>query len=127
MMQKILLIVAIMWLTTDANAEQTIREFQGSGNMTTAEFTVDGPWLLDWRLDGDYPNMVALEVSLEESPSGRYAGPLLYRKSLGNGLRLFNNKGQYRLRISSTLAQWRLKIKTIEPEEVERYSPLEKK
>ena len=79
--------------------------------------------MLDWRLDGDYEQLVALDVTLVEAHSGRHVGRVLHTKRRGNGLKLFNESGQYQLRISSTLARWTIKIQQIEPEEAELYTP----
>jgi hypothetical protein len=100
-----------------------VREFAGNKPTTTAEFTVDGPWLLDWRLDADYEQFVALDISLIEARTGRHMGRVLHTKYRGNGLKLFHEGGTYQLRISSTLARWRVKIEQITPEEAEQYTP----
>ena len=118
-----LLIAFLAVASSAAGAAETVREFRGTGNTTTAIFTVDSPWLLDWRLDGDYDQMVALDVTLVEARTGRHIGRVLHTKRRGNGLKLFEEAGQYRLRISSTLARWTLKVQQIEPEEKERYTP----
>ena len=123
MIRKTVLLIFIILLSLPANAADTIKVFRGSGNTTTATFTVDSPWLLDWRLDGDYPQMVALDITLIEAPSGRHVGRILHTKYIGNGLQLFEEPGQYQFRISSTLARWTLKVQKIEPEEVELYMP----
>jgi hypothetical protein len=123
MIRKIVLLTFMLLLSLQASAAETVKVFRGSGNTTTATFTVDSPWLLDWRVDGDYPQSVALDVTLIEAPSGRYVGRILRTKRIGNGLQLFEEPGQYQLRISSTLARWTLKIQQIEPEEVELYTP----
>ena len=104
-------------------AEEIIKEFRGSGNEMTAIFTVNSPWLLDWRLDGDYEKLIALDVMLIEAYTGRHVGRVLHTKRKGNGLKLFNEGGAYQLRISSTLARWTFKIKQIEPEEAKLYTP----
>jgi len=100
-----------------------VREFAGNKPTTTAEFTVEGPWLLDWRLDADYEQFVALDISLIEARTGRHMGRVLHTKFRGNGLKLFDEGGTYQLRISSTLARWRVKIEQITPEEAEQYTP----
>jgi hypothetical protein len=41
----------------------------------------------------------------------------------GNGVRLFNQSGKYRLRVSSTLARWQLKVEQITAAEAESYKP----
>ncbi len=119
------LAIVLFLLATSGNvvAEEIVKEFRGSGNETTAIFTVDSPWLLDWRLDGDYEKSIALDVTLIEAYTGRHVGRVLHTKRKGNGLKLFNEGGAYQLRISSTLARWTFKIKQIEPEEAELYTP----
>ena len=107
----------------NANAEETVKEFRGTGNTTTPIFTVESPWLLDWRLDGDFEALVALDITLVEAHTGRHVGRVLHTKRKGNGLKLFNYSGQYQLRISSTLARWTLKIQQIEREEEKLYTP----
>ena len=119
------LAIGLILLGTSANvaAEEIIKEFRGSGNEMTAIFTVDSPWLLDWRLDGDYDKLIALDVTLIEAYTGRHVGRVLHTKRKGNGLKLFNEGGAYQLRISSTLARWTFKIKQIEPEDAKLYTP----
>ena len=106
-----------------AGAEQLIKEFQGTGNTTTAMFTVEAPWLLDWRLDADYETLPALALTLVEAHGGRHVGRVLHTKRKGNGLKKFEEGGTYQLRVSSTLARWRIKIIQITEEESELYTP----
>ena len=79
--------------------------------------------MLDWRLDGDYDQLVALDISLIDSSSGRHLGRVLHTKHKGNGVKLFEEGGVYRLRISSTLARWRIRIEQITAVEAEQYTP----
>ena len=106
-----------------AAAKQTIREFRGTGNTTTASFQVEGPWVLDWRLDGDYESLIALDVTLIDATNGRHLGRVLHTKYKGNGVKLFEDGGRYQLRVSSTLARWTFKVEQITPEEAELYTP----
>lgn len=106
-----------------AGAEQLVKEFSGTGNTTTAMFTVEAPWLLDWRLDADYQALTALDITLVEARGGRHVGRVLHTKRKGNGLKKFDEGGTYQLRISSTLARWRIKIIQISEEEAELYTP----
>ena len=122
-MRRLLLTALLLMTAVGAPAADTIKEFRGTGNSITPIFTVDAPWLLDWRLDGDFEQMVALDITLVEAHTGRHVGRVLHTKRKGNGLKLFNYEGQYQLRISSTLARWTLKIQQIEPEEAELYTP----
>ncbi len=122
-MLRLAIVLFLLGASADAGAEEIIKEFRGSGNEMTAIFTVDSPWLLDWRLDGDYDKLIALEVTLIEAYTGRHVGRVLHTKRKGNGLKLFNEGGAYKLRISSTLARWTFKIKQIEPEDAKLYTP----
>ncbi len=102
---------------------QLVREFRGTNNSTTPAFTVEAPWILDWRLDGDYDQLVALDVTLVEAKTGRHVGQVVHTKRKGNGVRLFKQGGTYQLRVSGSLARWTLKIQQLTPEEAELYTP----
>lgn len=102
---------------------QLVREFRGTDSSTTPAFTVDAPWILDWRLDGDYDQLVALEVTLVDAKTGRHVGQVLHTKRKGNGVRLFKQGGTYQLRVSGSLARWTLKVQQLTPEEAELYTP----
>ena len=122
-MKILALIPVLLMLSSGADAAETVKEFRGTGNTTTSIFTVESPWLLDWRLDGDFETLVALDITLIEAYTGRHVGRVLHTKRKGNGLKLFKYTGQYQLRISSTLARWTLKVQQIQPEEEELYTP----
>jgi len=122
-MKKLALIPVLLIVSLGAGAAETVKEFRGSGNTTTSIFTVESPWLLDWRLDGDYDQLIALDITLVEAHTGKHVGRVLHTKRKGNGLKLFNYTGQYQLRVSSTLARWTLKVQQIQPEEEELYTP----
>jgi hypothetical protein len=102
---------------------QLVREFRGSNNSTTPSFTVEAPWILDWRLDGDYDQLVALDVTLVEAKTGRHIGQVVHTKRKGNGVRLFKQSGTYQLRVSGSLARWTLKIQQLTPDEAKLYTP----
>ena len=113
----------LLLVVTSVSGSQLVREFRGNNNSTTPEFTVEAPWILDWRLDADYEQLVALEVTLIEAKTGRHIGQVLQTKRKGNGVRLFNQGGTFQLRVSGSLARWTLKIKQLTPEEAELYTP----
>ncbi len=117
------LVILLTLMTSAASGAETVREFSGEGNKLTPIFTVQSPWLLDWRLDGDYDTLVALDVTLVEARTGRHVGRVLHTKYKGNGVKLFKEGGSYQLRISSTFARWRLKIQQITDEEAKLYTP----
>ena len=106
-----------------ANAKTRVAEFTGTDNTTTRTFRVESPWDLDWRLDGDYDQLVGLENKQVEANTGKHDGRVLYTKRSGNGVKIFYSAGSYQLRISSTLARWTVKIDQLTREEAELYSP----
>lgn len=108
---------------TPAGAEQLIAEFKGSGNRTTAEFTVRGPWILDWRINSEYTRMLSFDLDLVDGRTGVLKGSVLRTKSLGNGVRLFNDSGSYRFRINGSFIDWHLKVKKLTPAEAALYTP----
>jgi hypothetical protein len=122
-MLRTVLLAAILLIAIPADSKTVVREFSGNKNTTTAVFTVEAPWLLDWRLDGDYDSLVALDISLIEARTGRHVGRVLHTKYKGNGVKLFDEGGTYQLRVSSTLARWRIRIEQITAEEAELYTP----
>lgn len=116
-------IFLLLCLAQPADAKTRVAEFKGSGNTTTAIFRVESPWVLDWRLDGDFDQLVGLEITLIEARNSRHVGRVLYTKRRGNGVKLFRTGGLYQLRISSTLARWTVRIDQLTREEAELYTP----
>lgn len=110
-------------LSTSVAAAERVAEFRGTDNKTTAIFRVESPWILDWRLDGDYDQLVALEITLVEARTGRHVGRVLHTKRKGNGVKLFRSSGLYQLRVSSSLARWTIKIDQLTDAEAEGYTP----
>ena len=117
------LLGVLLCLCLTASAEELVREFHGSSSTVTAEFEVKSPWLLDWRLNGEYETMLAIDIMLLDGRTGTHIGQILHTKRRGNGVKLFNSGGRYKLRIDSTLAQWDLKVIQLTPAEAERYTP----
>jgi hypothetical protein len=121
--RRLMAAALIALLVSSVQGAQLVREFRGTNNSMTPAFTVEAPWLLDWRLDGDFDQLVALEVTLVEAKTGRHVGQVLHTKRKGNGVRLFRQGGTYQLRVSGSLARWTLKIQQLTPEEAELYTP----
>ena len=120
--------LAILVLSAPASAGDLVREFKGTGNTTTPAFTVESPWILDWRLDSDYEMKIGLDIVLVDAKTGRFvggvkSGTIKNITNRGNGVRLFNTGGRYKLRISSSLARWSIKIEQLTEEEAELYTP----
>ena len=118
-----LIAALVLSLTAPAHGADRVAEFRGTGNTTTAVFRVEAPWTLDWRLDGDFDGLIALDVTLIEARDSSHVGRVLYTKRKGNGVKLFNTSGLYQLRISSTLARWTIKIDQLTREEAALHTP----
>lgn len=118
-----LALFAMVAFVADAAAADRVAEYRGTGNSTTAIFRVESPWVLDWRLDGDYEQLVALDITLVEARTGKHLGRVLHTKRKGNGVKLFRSAGLYQLRISSALARWTVKIDQLTDKEAEAYTP----
>ena len=119
----LLIVLMLSLVTLPAHAKTRVAEFKGTGDTTTAVFRVESPWILDWRLDGDFDQLVGLEITLIEAKNSRHVGRVLYTKRRGNGVKLFERPGLYQLRISSTLARWTVRIEQLTREEAELYTP----
>jgi hypothetical protein len=122
----IALTVLFCCISMDATSAELIGKFTGSGSGETAEFEVEAPWLLDWRVNSDYPQMLGIEVSLIDAKIGTHAGYVLKTKYAGNGVRLFDEGGRYQLRVDATMTNWILKVMQLSREEAEQYTPREK-
>lgn len=116
-------ITTLLLLPLAATASERVKEFRGTGNATTAIFRVESPWIIDWRLDGDYDQLLALDVTLVEANTGKHVGRILHTKRKGNGVKLFKLGGLYQLRVSSSLARWTFRIEQLTREEAEQYTP----
>lgn len=124
---RIFAVTLLLVAPATASAAQVVREFSGNSNTTTVAFSVESPWIMDWRLDADYDQLVALDITLVEAKTGRHIGRILHTKNKGNGVKLFYEAGNYQMRISSTLARWRIRIEQLTEEEAQLYVPKRQK
>ena len=113
-------------IALDANAEQLVREFSGSRSTETAEFEVKAPWLVDWRVNSDFPSSMGIAVTLAYGGTGVHAGKVFKTKSPGNGLRLIEESGRFKFKVDAAITDWTLKVIQLNPEEAELYKPKEK-
>ena len=120
---SVFVFVAATLVATGVQGKELVRKFTGSRSTETAEFEVQAPWLLDWLVNGDYPQMLAVEVSLIDARTGQHAGYVLKTKYKGNGVRLFEEGGRYRMKVDATMANWILKVEQLSREEAEQYTP----
>lgn len=105
------------------SAEELIREFSGSRSTETAEFDVEAPWLVDWRVNSEYPSSMGIAVTLAYGGTGVHAGKVFKTKQPGNGLRLINESGRFKFKVDAAIADWTLKVIQLTPEEAEQYEP----
>jgi hypothetical protein len=118
--------MAFITSATTASGKELVEKFTGNRSTETIEFEVQAPWLIDWWVNGEYPQMLGLEVSLIDAGTGRHAGYVVKTKHQGNGVRLFDQGGLYRLKIDSTLSNWIVKVEQLTRDEAEQYTPVEK-
>ena len=117
-----LTIIALM-LSANAHAAEVVAVFKGERTKQTGEFEVRGPWILDWRISGEYAREMAVDVTLVEAGTQRHVGNVLKTKWAGNGVRLFEESGKFFFRVDSTLSDWTLKVEQLTREEAELYTP----
>ncbi len=119
----LLLCLTLAGFVSDVYSKELVREFTGSGNSTTAEFEVAAPWVLDWRVSGEFTGSLAMQVDLIKSPGSEYVGKVVETKWVSDGVRLFDEGGRYRFKVSSTFANWTLRVVQLSREEAKAYTP----
>jgi hypothetical protein len=112
--------------TLVTEAEELVREFSGSRSMETEEFNVKAPWLVDWRVNSDYPNSMGIAVTLAYGVTGYHAGNVFKTKAPGNGLRLIEESGRFRFKVDAAMTNWTIKVIQLTPEQAEQYAPKNK-
>jgi hypothetical protein len=122
----VIMLLFIPALVSSAQAGELVREFSGSRSTETAEFEVRAPWLVDWRVNSDFPRSMGIAVTLAHGATGFHAGNVFKTKSPGNGLRLIEESGRFKFKVDSAIADWTLKVIQLTPGEVEQYTPRKK-
>jgi len=120
---RLVVLATLVCFSSVVCSKDLVREFRGSENMTTAEFEVRAPWIIDWRTTGDYPGSMALEINLVRSPGGEFLGKVATTKWVDNGVKLFNEGGRYRLQVRSSLLNWTLRVEQLTRAEAGTYKP----
>jgi hypothetical protein len=127
MFRKLAIFAVTLALTSGtpiaAGAEELVREFKGTESTITSTFDVDGPWLLDWRVNSDYSRFMAVDIILLDGQTGFQVGRVKHKKEPDNGLRLFKTGGRYKVRVDSSHTRWQVKIIQITEAEAESYTP----
>lgn len=117
-----LVALAACALAPAAPAGELVRQFSGDRSTQTAEFEVEAPWLVDWRVNSDFPNSMGISVVLLNA-NGAYEGLVLKTKTPGNGVRLMQEGGRYSFKVDATVANWVLKVEQLTRAEAELYTP----
>ena len=115
--------LCLMLASGVASAGELVREFKGADSANTAEFEVEAPWILDWRVSGEFAESIAVDVALLEAGTSAHVGNVLKTKRTGNGVRLFKQGGRFYFRVNSSMANWTLRVEQLSPEEAEDYTP----
>jgi len=127
---KALIITCIaLFLTAngvDLRAAELVREFSGSRSTETADFEVKAPWLIDWRVNSDFPSAMGIAVTLAYAVTGYHAGNVFKTKSPGDGLRLIEESGRFKFKVDSAITNWTIKVIQLTPEEAKQYTPKNK-
>lgn len=118
-----ILVLLAALLATPTRGEEEIRSFSGERSKQTGEFEVEAPWILDWRITGEYAREMAVDISLVEAKTNIHQGNVLRARWPGNGVRLFREGGQFYFSVDSQLAGWTLTVKELTEEEAELYTP----
>ena len=119
------LVLLLSSFTIDVDASEVIQEFSGTRSGHTLEFEVEAPWLLDWRVNSDYPNSMGIAVTLAHGETGVHAGNLFKTKSPGDGLRLVEESGRFKFKVDAAITNWTLKVIQLTAEEAKQYTPKE--
>lgn len=107
-----------------ASAEELVAKFTDDRSMQTRDFEIDeGPWLIDWIVNSEYPQSMGIGVALVNAKNGVHLGKVVATKVPGNGVRLLTDPGVFYFKIDSTLAYWTIKVIKLTPEEAGLYKP----
>jgi hypothetical protein len=127
MFRKVMIIATILPAflagSNETGAEDLLREFSGTTSTITPTFEVDGPWLLDWRVNSDYSRFMAIDIVLLDGKTGFQIGKIKHKKEPDNGVRLFETGGRFKIRIDSSHTRWQVKVIEITRSEAELYTP----
>ena len=112
-----ILISTIVFLLQSAYAEdREVYRFEGEGNRTLPEFTVDGPWTLDWSARSEFFRLASIEMRLYDAESGDFIGSIAELKGIGQGYKLFEDPGSYQVRVVATGVEWEITVEEISEE-----------
>jgi hypothetical protein len=119
----VILLLALAGAAGPLQSAELIREFSGSRSIDTSAFEVRAPWLIDWRVNSDFPSSMGISVALVDAETGVHKGRVLKTKYPGNGVRLVNESGRFRFKVDAAVTNWTLKVEQLTAEEAELYTP----
>jgi hypothetical protein len=117
---RILLGVAMASVAAMPTAASDTVRFTGKGDDRTAVFRTSGPWTLDWSITSDLPLLANFEMRLNDGTSGEFIGTVIQIEGTGNGLKLFEGSGEFRLSIVARNVSWELEIAEVTEEQAAR-------
>ena len=120
---QLAILITLGFIGSSAQGQQVVAEFSGNNNTTTREFEVEGPWILTWRVTGSYTGSLGFELMLLDGKTRMHKGVILRTRRSGNGVKLFQESGTFRFRISAGLANYHLKVEEISEEDAKLYTP----
>lgn len=104
-------------------AESHVAEFRGDGNTITREFEVKAPWILRWRVGSSFPQSTGFELALMDAVTRYQHSRIMRIKTTGSGTKLFTESGRYRFNVSSTFADWDLRVVELTQAEADALVP----
>ena len=125
-LRNLLSFAVCLFVFSVTHAAETVAEFSGARMQETADFEVEAPWLIDWRVNSEFPQSMGLTIVLLEAPAGIHAGTVVKTKYIGDGLRLMEEGGRYRFKVDAVVANWTIKVIQLSAEEAKLYKPKEK-
>jgi len=99
-------------LAAGAEPETPLAKFSGQNSGQTEEFEVKGPWLLDFQVNSEFPDLAATVIRLEDA-TDQTVGIVADFAGTGRGLKLFRTSGTYRLDITGENSNWLIEISEI--------------
>ncbi len=120
---QLVALLAFGLVAANAQAQRVVAEYSGNSNTTTTEFEAQAPWILNWRVTGNYTGSLGFELMLLDGKTRMHKGVILRLRRTGNGVKLFNESGTFRFRISAGLANYHLKVEEISEEDTKLYTP----
>jgi len=118
-----IIVFALFAAAGPAQAAKLVREFSGSRSQITADFEVEAPWLIDWRVNSEFYQSMGITIVLINAEDNTNAGRVVKTKQPGDGLRLMNEGGRYRFRVDAAMANWTIRVEQLNEGEAELYTP----